>query len=63
MSDTLIPARFIEEWSRAELSERAASQENVIDLCRLLGQPTPAEHDATAAENNLEKGVRVTAAA
>ncbi|HEY2584257.1 MAG TPA: hypothetical protein VGI81_00675 [Tepidisphaeraceae bacterium] len=34
--------RFVEKWSAADLSERAASQEHFIDLCRLLGQPTPA---------------------
>ena len=38
--------QFIAKWSGASLSERAASQEHFIDLCRLLGQPTPAEHDA-----------------
>ena len=53
-------ARFIQKWSRADLSERAASQEHFIDLCRLLGQPTPAEHDATGAEYAFEKGVAVT---
>jgi hypothetical protein len=36
----MTPARFIAKWSRSELSERAASQEHFIDLCRLLGQPT-----------------------
>lgn len=52
------PARFIAKWSRASLSERAASQEHFLDLCRLLGQPTPAEHDATGAEYTFEKGVQ-----
>lgn len=56
----MTPARFIQKWSRAELSERAASQQHFLDLCRLLGQPTPAEHDATGAEYTFEKGVTVT---
>ena len=51
------PALFVEKWSRAELFERAANHEHFIDLCRLLGQPTPAEHDATGAEYAFEKGV------
>jgi hypothetical protein len=51
------PAQFVEKWSHTELSERAASHEHFIDLCRLLGQPTPAEHDATGAEYAFEKGV------
>jgi len=55
----LTPAQFIEKWRRAELSERAASQEHFLDLCRLLGQPTPAEHDATGAEYTFEKAVPV----
>ena len=59
----MTPAKFIAKWSAAELSERAASQEHFIDLCRLLGQPTPAEHDSTGAEYAFEKGVAVTAGA
>lgn len=54
---------FIAKWSRVDLPERAASQEHFLDLCRLLGQPTPAEHDATGAEYTFEKGVSVTAGA
>ena len=55
----MTPASFIAKWSRVTLPERAASQEHFIDLCRLLGQPTPAEHDATGAEYTFEKGVSV----
>ena len=60
MSDGATVAKFIAKWSRTNLTERAASQEHFIDLCRLLGQPTPAEHDATGAEYTFEKGVTVT---
>ena len=60
---TILPAQFIAKWQRITLPERAASQEHFIDLCRLLGQPTPAEHDATGAEYTFEKGVSVTAGA
>ncbi|MEM7754875.1 MAG: DNA methyltransferase [Planctomycetota bacterium] len=56
-------AQFITKWSRAQLSERAASQEHFLDLCRLLGQPTPAGHDATGAEYAFEKGVAVSGSA
>ena len=59
----MTPAGFIAKWARATLPERAASQEHFLDLCRLLGQPTPAEHDATGAEYTFEKGVSVTDAA
>jgi hypothetical protein len=36
-------ARFVEKWSGVELSERAASQEHFLDLCRLLDHPISAE--------------------
>jgi hypothetical protein len=62
-SGEMTPARFIAKWSRVALPERAASQEHFIDLCRMLGQPTPAEHDATGAEYTFEKGVSVTSGA
>src|SRR5690242_10145137 len=32
--------QFVEKWSRAELTERAASHEHFVNLSRLLGQPT-----------------------
>jgi len=57
------PAEFVAKWQPIQLPERAASQEHFIDLCRLLGQPTPAEHDATGAEYTFEKGVAVSGAA
>jgi len=57
MSGPLSPAPFQAKWQRTELSERAASHEHFIDLCGMLGQPTPAEHDATGAEYTFEKCV------
>lgn len=57
------PAEFVAKWTRVNLPERAASQEHFIDLCRLIGQPTPAEHDATGAEYAFEKGVEVSGGA
>ena len=35
---------------KVELSERAASHEHFIDLCRLIDEPTPASADATGEE-------------
>lgn len=40
-------AEFITKWKRVELKERSAAQEFFIDLCRLVGHPTPAEADPT----------------
>jgi hypothetical protein len=36
-------AEFKKKWSRYQGKESAAYQEHFIDLCRLLGQPTPVE--------------------
>lgn len=56
-------ASFIRKWSRAELSERSASQEHFIDLCRLLGVKTPAEVDPVGDTFTFEKAVAVVGAA
>ena len=42
MLPTLSAQGFVGKWSRAELKESAAAQEHFIDLCRLVGHPTPA---------------------
>ena len=55
--------RFVEKWSKVELSERAASHEHFIDLCRLIHQPTPAEADATGEDYCFEKHVKVVGSA
>jgi hypothetical protein len=49
-SGAMTPARFIAKWRETELSERSASQQHFCDLCELLGQPKPADHDKTGAE-------------
>ncbi len=57
------PAEFVAKWSTRELSERAASQSHFNDLCELLGQPSPTDHDATGDEYTFEKGVAPTGVA
>ena len=59
----MTPQDFVDKWSRAELSEKAASHEHFIDLCQLLGQPTPASADATGEDYTFEKHVKVVGAA
>ena len=56
--DAMTPAAFIAKWRAAELKERSASQEHFIDLCRLLGEPTPAEADPTGESYCFERGTR-----
>ena len=58
--DPMTPAAFIEKWSRSALRERQGAQEHFIDLCRLLGESTPAEEDATGASYCFERGVKKT---
>lgn len=52
----LNPAEFIAKWRRVELKERSAAQEHFLDLCRMLGHPTPAEADPTGESFCFEKG-------
>ncbi len=54
----MTPAAFITKWRASELKERSASQEHFIDLCRLLGEPTPAEADPTGERYCFERGAR-----
>jgi type II restriction/modification system DNA methylase subunit YeeA len=47
--------QFIDKWSRADRTERQAAQEHFIDLCRVLGEPTPNEA-ADPGAYSFEKG-------
>lgn len=52
----MTPAAFIRKWSDSELRERQGSQEHFIDLCHLLGVPTPAEDDPRGERFCFERG-------
>ena len=54
----MTPGAFIAKWRAAELKERSAAQEHFIDLCRLLGEPTPAEADPGGKHYCFERGAR-----
>lgn len=54
----MTPDQFIDKWTRADRTERQAAQEHFIDLCRVLGEPTPNEGDAE--DYSFEKGVSKT---
>ena len=54
----MTPAEFITKWRASELKESAASQEHFLDLCRLLGEPTPAEADPKGERYCFERGAR-----
>ena len=52
----MTPHEFAAKWSGSNRAERAAAQEHFIDLCRLLGYPTPNEADPDGAWYAFEKG-------
>lgn len=49
-------SEFVQKWRGIRLGERQAAQEHFIDLCRLLGEPTPAEADPEGAWYCFERG-------
>ena len=50
------PSAFIAKWRDVELKERSAAQEHFIDLCRLVGHPTPVEADPSGESFCFEMG-------
>jgi len=54
----MTPHEFIKKWRASKLKERSAAQEHFIDLCRLLGEPTPAEADPSGEVYCFERGAR-----
>jgi type II restriction/modification system DNA methylase subunit YeeA len=53
---TLTPQAFVAKWRFVQLKERSAYQEHFIDLCRLVGQPAPAEADPAGINYAFEFG-------
>ena len=56
MNYTMMPDKFIAKWQNAALKERSAAQEHFIDLCHMLGEPTPADADPTGEWYCFERG-------
>ena len=54
----MTPGAFIAKWRASELKERSASQSHFIDLCRLLGEPTPTDADPAGGWYCFERGAR-----
>ena len=52
------PYEFSQKWGRSQLRERAGSQEHFIDVCRMVGEPTPAEADPDADFFTFEKSLK-----
>ncbi|MCL4296182.1 MAG: N-6 DNA methylase [Anaerolineae bacterium] len=56
MPTKLTPQEFVAKWHEAALKERSSAQEHFIDLCRLVGHPTPVEDDPTGERFTFEAG-------
>jgi type II restriction/modification system DNA methylase subunit YeeA len=52
----MTPSAFIRKWKASNLKERSAAQEHFLDLCRLLGEQTPAEADPEGEWYGFERG-------
>lgn len=50
------PQEFIQKWKAVTLKERSFYQEHFIDLCHLVGHPTPAEDDHKGDHFSFEAG-------
>ena len=51
----MTPEEFIGKWSAITLTERSAAQSHFIDLCTMLGVPTPTDADPTGDFYAFEK--------
>ena len=56
----MTPDEFISKWQGATLTERAAAHSHFIDLCRLLGEPTPTDADPKGEWYCFERGATKT---
>src|SRR5689334_13879161 len=54
---SITPAAFAAKWKGVTTTEKASSQSHFIDLCRMLGEPTPHEADPTGEQYAFEKRV------
>ena len=60
MSNAFTADDFIRTWKAVELKERSAAQEHFLDLCRLLGESTPAHADPKGDFYCFERGATKT---
>ena len=56
----MTPSEFAAKWSAATVKESAGAKEHFIDLCRMLGYPTPTQADPTGEWYAFEKGAEKT---
>ena len=52
----MTPQEFISKWKHVDLKESASAQQHFLDICVLIGHPTPAEADPTGQNFTFEAG-------
>lgn len=52
----ITPAAFIAKWRMSDLGERQTAQEHFLDVCALIGHPSPAHEDPNGVFFAFEKG-------
>lgn len=52
----ITPTEFIRKWRRSDLGERQTAQEHFLDICSLIGHPSPAHEDPRGEFFGFEKG-------
>ena len=57
---TLTPQDFVSKWKRAAAREKQSVQEHFLDLCQLVGHPTPIEDDPSGTRFAFEMGAAKT---
>ena len=57
---TLSPEDFVKHWQNAALTERASYQQHFLEVCHLVGAPTPIERDDTGEDYTFEYGLKKT---
>lgn len=61
MPPSITPQEFVAKWRRIELKERSVYQSHFIEICALVGHPTPTDIDPTgASEAELKKRTLTT---
>lgn len=56
----MTPSEFGTKWSAAAVKESAGAKEHFIDLCHMLGYPTPTQADPTGEWYAFEQGAEKT---
>lgn len=60
MPTTISPQEFVEKWRHVTASESKMAQSHFIDLCHLVGHPTPLEIDPAGSWFTFEAGASKT---